>query len=61
MFIFPPMQDLPAAEEEPAPRNCCCVWLHKLGDWVDEILWRKLYALIFATSFFSVSMFRMHR
>lgn len=50
-----------AAAEAPAPQNCCCVWLHKLHDWLDDILWRKMYALIFAASFFSVSMLRMHR
>jgi hypothetical protein len=40
---------------------CCCVWFNKLAEWVDEMLWRKLYALIFATSFWSPSLFRMHR
>jgi hypothetical protein len=38
------------------------VGLRKLGEWIDEILWRKLYALIFATSFLlSFSMYRLKR
>lgn len=39
----------------------CCGLIRRLGEYIDEILWRKLYAVIFATSFWSVSMFRLHR
>lgn len=54
------LQDAPVAN--PNSVGCCSYWFVKLGEWIDEIVWRKLYAVIFATSFLlSFSMLRLHR
>ena len=50
-----------APEQSAAPPCCALGLLYKLLDFIDDIMWRKLYAIIFATSFWSPSVMRLHR
>jgi hypothetical protein len=62
LLLLRGVQEAVAGGDKPAPRNCLIAGLCKLGDWIDDILWRKLYALTFAiTVLTSVSVLRMKR
>lgn len=62
MLLLWGVQEAVASEDAPATPNCWIAGLCKLGDWIEDILWCKLYALTFAITFLtSVSVLRMRR